>query len=147
MKCLLKLSKNMDKIIEKLDLKKFLLSIHTYVLSVSSSDRSNATGDDLYIRIAKTLIHETVRIKGESIWDYFQVIEEHPQNDQRMKKWIKIILQNQEGDLDDSRVVQRQPQPAQEPPNQARIYIEIEIKRIVQELEDPHKYQQGLMKL
>jgi hypothetical protein len=80
MKCLLKLSKNMDKIIEKLDLKKFLLSIHTYVLAITASGQANANpqGDDLYIRIAKTLIHETVRIKGESIWDYFSVIEEHP---------------------------------------------------------------------
>jgi hypothetical protein len=50
------------------------------------------------------LIHETVRIKGESIWDYFQVIEEHPQNDQRMKKWIRIILQNQDdGEGNDNR--------------------------------------------
>ncbi len=33
-KCLLKLSKNMEKIIDKIDLKKFLVAIHEYLASI-----------------------------------------------------------------------------------------------------------------
>ena len=33
-KCLLKLSKNMEKIIDKIELDKFLLAIHEYLVSV-----------------------------------------------------------------------------------------------------------------
>lgn len=65
-KCLLKLSKNMEKIIDKIDLDKFLLAIHEYLISVGNDNKSN--NDDLGMRIAKTLVNETVRLKKEGIW-------------------------------------------------------------------------------
>lgn len=68
-KCLLKLSKNMEKIIEKLELDRFLVAIHEYLVSVSSDEKTS--NEDLGMRIAKTLINETVRIKKEAIWEPF----------------------------------------------------------------------------
>ena len=56
----------MEKIIDKIDLDKFLLAIHEYLISVGNDNKSN--NDDLGMRIAKTLVNETVRIKKESIW-------------------------------------------------------------------------------
>mmetsp|Transcript_34357 Transcript_34357/g.52641 ORF Transcript_34357/g.52641 Transcript_34357/m.52641 type:complete len:122 (-) Transcript_34357:1256-1621(-) len=39
-KCLLKLSKLMDKLIDKIDLKRFLLSIHEYLLVIDHDNKS-----------------------------------------------------------------------------------------------------------
>lgn len=131
-KCLLKLSKNMEKIIEKIDLDKFLLAIHEYLVSVGNEQKSN--NDDLGLRIAKTLINETVRLKKESIWDHFAVVEQHPSQDQRLKKWILIILKSSDpnaphgvrGSVVSNTETDKPAQPAP-----SRIYIETEIKRIV----------------
>lgn len=46
------------------------------------------------MRIAKTLINETVRLKKEAIWEPFEAVEAHPNKDQRLKKWILILLKN-----------------------------------------------------
>ena len=92
-KCLLKLSKNMEKIIEKLELDRFLVAIHEY-LAASGNGEHKSSNDELGQRIAKTLINETVKIKGETIWEPFAKVEEHPEKDQRLKKWIMILLKS-----------------------------------------------------
>ena len=46
------------------------------------------------MRIAKTLINETVRLKKEAIWQPFEAVEAHANKDQRLKKWILILLKN-----------------------------------------------------
>lgn len=61
-KCLLKLSKNMEKIIEKIDLKNFLVAIHEYLASIGANRSNN---DDLGMRIAKTLVNEIVKLKKD----------------------------------------------------------------------------------
>lgn len=149
-KCLLKLSKNMEKIIEKIDLDKFLLAIHEYLVSVGNQQASS--NDDLGLRIAKTLINETVRLKKESIWDHFAVVEQHPSQDQRLKKWILIILRSSDSTGVRSSVVSSTgaEQTAQAAPStggQSRIYVETEIKRIIQDLKDPSRRENGLARL
>ena len=42
----------------------------------------------LGIRIVKTLINEIVKLKGESIWQSYSVVEGHPSPDNHIKKWI-----------------------------------------------------------
>lgn len=76
-KCLLKLSKNMDKLIEKVDLKKFMVAIHEYLVTIPLDKKTQ--NDDLGTRIAKTLINEIVKLKRNDIWEYYQVIEQHPE--------------------------------------------------------------------
>ena len=85
-KCLLKLNKIMDKLIEKLDMPKFLVSIHEYLVIIDHNNRSQ--NDDLGIRIVKTLINEIVKLKGESIMKSYTVVENHPSLDNHIKKWI-----------------------------------------------------------
>ena len=75
-KCLLKLSKNMDKLIEKVDLKRFMVAIHEYLVTIPLDKKSQ--NDDLGTRIAKTLVNEIVKLKRNEIWEYYQVIEAHP---------------------------------------------------------------------
>ena len=62
----------MEKIIEKIDLKSFLVAIHEYLASIGANRSNN---DDLGMRIAKTLVNEIVKLKKDSIWKYFEVIE------------------------------------------------------------------------
>jgi len=64
-KCLLKLSKIMDRIIEKLDLKKFLVAVHEYLSIVDHTSKSQ--NDELGIRICKTLINEVVKLKNNKV--------------------------------------------------------------------------------
>jgi len=103
-KCLLKLSKLMDKLIDKIDMRRFLVSVHEFLLVIDHEQKTS--NDDLGIRIVKTLINEIVKIKGEGIWDAYTVVEAHPQPDLHLKKWIQIILKSlnnqQRGVLDQS---------------------------------------------
>lgn len=98
-KCLLKLSKNMDKLIEKVDLKKFMVAIHEYLVTIPLDKKTQ--NDDLGTRIAKTLINEIVKLKRNDIWDYYQVIEQHPSPDNHLQKWIQIILKSLSQNIDD----------------------------------------------
>ena len=113
-KCLLKLSKIMDKLIDKLDLSKFLIAIHEYLCCIDHENKSQ--NDDLGIRIVKTLVNEVVKLRREAIWQSYAVIENHPQGDMHIKRWITIIIKSLPG-------AQQQPgkpaaggdQPMQEP--------------------------------
>ena len=91
-KCLLKLSKNMDKLIEKVDLKRFMVAIHEYLVTIPLDKKSQ--NDDLGTRIAKTLVNEIVKLKRNEIWEYYQVIEQHAKPDNHLQKWIQIILKS-----------------------------------------------------
>lgn len=91
-KCLLKLSKIMEKLIDKLDLKKFLVAIHEYLVVIDHENKSQ--NDDLGIRIVKTLVNEVVKLKKHDLWQSYDVIENHPQPDQHIKRWIQIILKS-----------------------------------------------------
>lgn len=98
-KCLLKLSKNMDKLIEKVDLKKFIVAIHEYLVTIPQDKKTQ--NDDLGTRIAKTLINEIVKLKRNDIWDYYQVVEQHPKPDNHLQKWIQIILKSLQQNIDE----------------------------------------------
>jgi cytoskeleton-associated protein 5 len=61
-KCILKLSKIMDKLIDKLDLSKFLVAIHEYLVVVDHDKNTQSQNDVLGIRIVKTLVNEVVKL-------------------------------------------------------------------------------------
>lgn len=91
-KCLLKLSKIMDKLIEKMDMQKFLVAIHEYLVTINHDNKTQ--NDDLGVRIVKTLVNEVVKLKQEKIWESYAVIENHPQPDNHIKKWVQIIIRS-----------------------------------------------------
>lgn len=78
-KCLLKLSKIMDKLIEKIDLSRFLLAIHKYLCIINHDAKSQ--NDDLGIRIVKTLVNEVVKLQKDKIWDCYSSVENHEKPD------------------------------------------------------------------
>jgi len=82
----------MDKLIEKVDLKRFMVAIHEYLVTIPLDKKSQ--NDDLGTRIAKTLVNEIVKLKRNEIWEYYQVIEQNPQPDNHLQKWIQIILKS-----------------------------------------------------
>lgn len=154
-KCLLKLSKNMDKLIDKIDLKKFMVAIHEYLVTITDKKTQN---DDLGTRIAKTLINEIVKLKREHIWDYYHIIEQHPQQDHHLQKWIQIILkslqQNLGSETNASKIstIQNmdqinQPQDKDEGRGQSRMYLEFEIKKIVSDLKERNRYTNAIQRL
>lgn len=74
-KCLLKLSKNMEKLIDKVNLSKLLVAIHEYLCSMPTEKRTQ--NDDLGTRIAKTLINDIVRLKPSEIWRHYESVKNH----------------------------------------------------------------------
>lgn len=89
-KCLLKLSKILEKVISELEIDRVLLVIHLYLISIDHEKKTS--NDDMGIRIVKTLVHETVKIKQHSILQSYKVVENHEVEDKHLHRWIKIIL-------------------------------------------------------
>lgn len=89
-KCLLKLSKILEKLIDKLDMERVLLAIHEYMVSIDHDNKSS--NDEMGIRIVKTVVNELVKLKRDQIWTAYRVVECHQAEDNHIKRWIKIIL-------------------------------------------------------
>lgn len=85
-KCLMKLSKILEKLIDVLDLERILLVIHEYLVSLDHDNKS--TNDEMGIRIVKTVINEIVKSKGDALWDSYKVVEVHSAQDEHIKRWI-----------------------------------------------------------
>jgi len=89
-KCLLKLSKILEKVIPELDPPRVLIVIHLYLISINHEKKSN--NDDIGIRIVKTLVHEMVKEHKHAILESYRVVDQHEGEDKHLKKWINIIL-------------------------------------------------------
>jgi hypothetical protein len=73
-----------------MNIERILLSIHEYLLTKPNSHSSKS--DEVGIRITKTIVNELVKLKRDSIWDYYGAVEGHMAQDIYVKKWIEIIL-------------------------------------------------------
>jgi len=71
-KCLLKLSKILEKVINELDVERVLMVIHLYMISIDHEKKSS--NDEMGIRIVKTLVHEMVKVKKNSIMQSYAVV-------------------------------------------------------------------------
>lgn len=80
----------MEQHIDNLSIERILLATHEYLLTKTSS--SSAKSDEVGIRITKTIVNELVKIKRESIWDFYGGVDAHMSPDIYIKKWIEIIL-------------------------------------------------------
>lgn len=89
-KCLLKLSKILEKVIVDLEIERVLLVIHLYLISINHENKTS--NDDMGIRIVKTLVHEMVKVKRHSVLEAYRVVEAHEVEDKHLLRWIKIIL-------------------------------------------------------
>lgn len=91
-KCLLKLSKILEKLIDKLDIEKILLAIHEYLVVINHENKTQ--NDEMGIRIVKTVTNELVKLRREGIWEAYSVIQCHNQPDNHIYRWIQIILKS-----------------------------------------------------
>lgn len=94
-KCLLKVTRIMDQLIDKLNIERVLLATHEYLLTKPAS--SSSKSDEVGIRITKTIVNELVKLKKEEIWDYYGGVDAHMTQDLYIKKWIEIILNSLSG--------------------------------------------------
>jgi hypothetical protein len=70
------------------------------------------------------------------------VVENHPSPDNHIKKWIQIIIKSLS--LNNPASTVKQP-PAE--PQGSKMVVEYEFKKILQDLRDPSKYDQGIVRL
>lgn len=100
-KCLLKVTRVLDQLIDNISIERVLLAIHEYLLTKPNSHSSKS--DEVGIRITKTIVNELVKLKRESIMDYYHAIESQMTQDSNywyIKKWIEIILMSISDDND-----------------------------------------------
>lgn len=74
-KCLLKLAKIIEKQTSNLHIDRILLVIHEYLLAINHDEKS--PNDETGYRLSKTIVNELVKIKGESILEYYKLVERH----------------------------------------------------------------------
>jgi cytoskeleton-associated protein 5 len=87
-KCLLKVIRILDQIINEMNISEVLLAIHDYLCVYPTSSQKNPIqgGEDMGSRIVKTIINELIKLKKEAIWQDYEVIERHPEPDSSIKK-------------------------------------------------------------
>ncbi len=78
-KCQLKLTKILEKIVETLDIGLILLAMHEFLIAMNPDSKSQA--DENTIRTLKTIINELGKLKRDSLWESYQVVRMHPQPD------------------------------------------------------------------
>jgi len=84
-KCLLKITKQLSKTIDKIDVDILLMDVDQF-LNVSDSYRST----DLPLRSAKTILSELIKIKGESIRNHLTLIR--ASKNSPIERYIRMIL-------------------------------------------------------
>ena len=70
------------------------------------------------------------------------MVESHPSPDNHIKKWIQIIIKSLQ--LNNPASTVKQP-PAE--PQGSKMVVEYEFKKILQDLREPSKYDQGILRL
>jgi cytoskeleton-associated protein 5 len=96
-KCLLKLSKLLDKLVSRLEFDKVLIVIHEYLVAIDHDNKTQ--NDEMGIRIVKTMVNDMVKCKGKQIWESYKPIEQHENKDRHIIRWIKIILNCSDKDM------------------------------------------------
>ena len=86
-KCLLKVAKILPSIIDQINIERVLLTIHQYLIAPCLNPNPN--NDDVGIRMTKTIVNEIVKLKKTEIWNYYEGIESHPNEDIYIKRWIE----------------------------------------------------------
>mmetsp|Transcript_9655 Transcript_9655/g.9334 ORF Transcript_9655/g.9334 Transcript_9655/m.9334 type:complete len:214 (+) Transcript_9655:942-1583(+) len=101
------------------------------------------------IRIVKTVTNEIVKLKRESIWEDYKVIQQHSATDNHIYRWIQIILRSLNGaqggaNSDMASNLLSTPENSMkasgEPPEQ-------ELKSLIEELRHPEMFETAIPKL
>lgn len=85
----------MPSIIDQINVERILLAIHQYLIA-NSLNVSDNIPDENGMRITKTIVNEIVKLKKADIWWFYEGIEQHPEEDTHIKRWIEILLKSPE---------------------------------------------------
>lgn len=146
-KCLLKLSKIIAKVVDKLDLEKIFLSFHEFLLVINHDNKTQ--NDETGIKIIKTMLNELVQLKGNSIWEPYAVIRYHNLPDNYINKWITIILKSLNPET--AATTSSGNSNTNTTAGGSSVYqmdlLDQQIKQLVNELKNPDKYEAAIPRL
>lgn len=86
-RCLLKLTKVLNTVMNQIDVPKIFVSIHEHLVQCKA-----VVGDDLSIKTIKSLVNEIVKLQGNSVWTSYEAVRQHHSPDMQIEKWIIIML-------------------------------------------------------
>jgi len=90
-KCILKLTKALEQLVNVIQPEKILLKSHMYLLEFGTDPAK--LGEDIGIKTIKTILNELVKLYRENIWEFYaQSIQTHPRQDNYIHRWITVIL-------------------------------------------------------
>jgi cytoskeleton-associated protein 5 len=148
-KCLLKLSKIIEKLIDKLEVERVLASIHEYLLVVNLHEGggNRSANDENGVKVVKTIINEIVKLRRDQVWEaYGAAIRYHPKPDHHIQKWIEIILKSLRGGAGGN--ASTDPVYSSTGTSQSFVpRLDQEINSIVDDLRNPEKFEATLPRL
>ena len=83
-KCLLKLEKVLNVLARTMDLRAVLLKAHDFVLTIGSESEDSAT-----VKAVKGIVMSLAKAVGPTIWEAYEGVKRHPQQDVRIVQWIQ----------------------------------------------------------
>jgi len=84
-KCILKLTKALEQLVNAIQPERILLKSHLYL--VEFANESTKLTDDIGIKTIKTILNELVKIYQDKIWDYYAAsVQNHPQPDNYIQR-------------------------------------------------------------
>jgi len=90
-KCVLKLTKALEQLVNVIKPEKILLKSHFYLLEFGLDP--SKFGEDIGIKTIKTILNEIAKIYHEKIWEFYShSIQLHPQQDNYIHRWLTVIL-------------------------------------------------------
>ena len=86
-RCLMKMMKGLNLVIQQIEVGKVLLAMHEYLIQIK-----NSVNDDLGVKTLKTFLVEIVKVQGNNIWNNYDYVRQHHAPDMLIEKWILAAL-------------------------------------------------------
>jgi cytoskeleton-associated protein 5 len=86
-RCLMKIMKNLQVIIQQIEVGKVFLAMHEYLIQVK-----NSLNDDLGVKTLKSFLVEIVKVQGNAVWSSYEFVRQHHAPDLLIEKWILSAL-------------------------------------------------------
>ncbi|KAM3139866.1 hypothetical protein pb186bvf_008108 [Paramecium bursaria] len=139
LKCITRIAAKLDQNANQIRFDLMILKFHNFLSEFSVSP--NFSLDEQAVKTIKVVLQQLVKLKGESIWEVYQIVERSNSQDQFLSKWIQAFLAN----------IQYQPTQASMPESQlmnnTQNKEDQELKEIQDLLNKPQFLEIGINKL
>lgn len=100
-KCILRHTKVLEKIIDKIQPEAILLKMHIYLTNTTPGNDRNS--DDIGNKTIKTVLNELVKVLGDDrIYECYKVVQNDQRSDSYLKRWISVILAQKQHNVQNS---------------------------------------------